>query len=468
MSPEPFVPAPVSRRHFLSLSVTALMGLTACTTGVLDPPGLGVRPSGGGSPIPEVPTGAADFTGSAGTSFTYLAPFAASPDSSLSQDYFLLTPGLFDPNTDEVVAYVHDDSGALEAMIIQDTILSQLYHDPAQNGAWALAPVKIGDTDLDGVVDVVAGRALDAKNQIGQVGSLHVFCRTADAVLHLVQAPDRTWTSTNLNWPVYGNVQPVPPLQLSSDPDGGLFAYWFSGQTFTVNLNWCRVTATSTEEMVYTGVAKFGFPPGTQFSGLARMSRANGQLQIWTFLNTGYVSSAYLIDVDLNASSPQTGAPKPLNPANGLQLAGGLGAVNFHAVFAMDETQPPYVVAESVKGALYLLTYDPDTTDSTHPWHWQSIWSVPTNWQQDRVFAGIRGLTQSESTNRAARADKVLTSTSCSLIRRCRPSRCGCCVRRPPVTRSPTPRHRCSARRFRCRAGRPPRHCRPPAEPARG
>src|SRR5688572_30504372 len=148
-----------------------------------------------------------------GTTTGYRTPYTVTANSSLSEDHFLVRPGKFDASRDKVVTYVHDDTGALEAMVVQAGVLSQLYHDASRDGAWALAPVKVGATDLVGVIDVVAGRPLDSADK---VGALHVFCRTATTVLHLVQSADRSWTSTDLGWNPSPDGSSLPPKTLTA------------------------------------------------------------------------------------------------------------------------------------------------------------------------------------------------------------------------------------------------------------
>jgi hypothetical protein len=328
-------------------------------------------------------------------------------NSSLSEDHFLVRPGKFDPSRDKVVTYVHDDAGALEAMIVQGGVLSQLYHDPSRDGAWALAPVKVGATDLVGVIDVVAGRPLDSADN---VGALHVFCRTATTVLHLVQAHDRSWTATDLAWhPSQGGSS--LSLQTAEDPNGGVFVYWITegteGKFFhPAVLHFCMVDRGPDGETTRAGTATLGTLV-TGLSAVARLSRSAGKLQLWVFTANLYINEVFVFSFDENLDQVAVTKIEPDN--SHVQLAQPLGSIaKFQAVFAMDETKPPFAIAEGKIGQLWTLIYDPETTQPTKPWRWTSIWNMPHNFAQDRAFAGIRGLARSESSDPAARADKVL------------------------------------------------------------
>jgi hypothetical protein len=335
----------------------------------------------------------------------YHLPCTVSWDFSLSEDHFLLEPANFNPATDSVAAYVHDDSGTLEAMIIQGGVLSQLYHDASNNNAWALAPVPGpgGSQDITDAVQVVAGRPLDADNK---VGALHVFCLTKTTVLHLVQASDRSWTATDLRWPAGSGLS---PLRISEDPDGGVFVYWFarSAATMDADLYCCRVRRGVSNEITQTGVTGPVAPFIDQTNAVARLSRSAGKLQLWVFTVTGAIAYVHLADLDENLNSTHLTKIEPANPKANLTQPVGWGA-KFQGVFAMDETKPPYAIAEGRNGQLWTLVYDPETTQPTKPWRWTAIWNGPKNFFQDRTVAGIRALPQSESSDPSARADKVL------------------------------------------------------------
>jgi hypothetical protein len=336
-------------------------------------------------------------------------PYTVTASSSLSEDHFLVRPGKFDPSRDKVVTYVHDDIGTLEAMIVQGGILSQLYHDPSRDGAWALEPVKVGATDVVGVVDVVAGRPLDSADK---VGALHVFCRTATTVLHLVQAADRSWTATDLGWHPSPQVSSLS-LQTAEDPNGGVFVYWITegtgGKYFNdAVVHICMVDRGPDGETTRTGTATGLATLVSGLSAVARLSRSAGNLQLWVFTANLYVNQVFVTSFDENLD--QVGATRVINPDDSrVPLARPLGSVaKFQAVFSMDETKPPYAIAEGKIGQLWTLIYDPETTQPTKPWRWTSIWNMPHNFTQDRAFAGIRSLPRSESSDPAARADKVL------------------------------------------------------------
>src|SRR5688572_4910702 len=276
-----------------------------------------------------------------GTTTGYRTPYTVTANSSLSEDHFLVRPGKFDASRDKVVTYVHDDTGALEAMIVQGGVLSQLYHDPSREGAWALAPVKVGATDVVGVIDVVAGRPLDPADK---VGALHVFCRTATTVLHLVQSTDRSWTSTDLGW------NPSPdgsslPLQTAEDPNGGVFVYWITegtgGKYFNdAVLHFCMVDRGPEGEMSRTGTATGLGTLVRGLSAVARLSRSAGKLELWVFTANLYINQVFVASFDENLNQVGT---RVINPDNiHVPLAHPLGSIaKFQAVFAMDETKPP-------------------------------------------------------------------------------------------------------------------------------
>jgi hypothetical protein len=392
----------LGRRGFLTgFSLLSLSTLAGCTTAdVARTKDVPAQPDSSGGMLavdqrlPAADRVSAENPGGTGR---YQTPYTVSADCSLSEDHFLIKPGRFDATKDKVVTYVHDDDGGLEAMIVQGGVLSQLYHDPSRNGAWALEPVRVGASDVVDVIDVVAGRPLDAGDR---VGALHVFCRTATTVLHLVQAADRSWTSTDLGWPARrGSL----PLQIAEDPNGGVFVYWIAQHTGTyigVDVHFCLVDRDARGETTRTGTATVG-TISQSLSAVARLSRSSGKLQLWVFADVDYINYVFVVDLDQNLNQVGT---------RSFQVnAAPLGSVaKFQAVFAMDETKPPYAIAEGKLGKFWTLIYDPDTTQPTKPWRWTPIWDMPRNLAQDRAFAGIRSLPRGENNDLAARADKVL------------------------------------------------------------
>ncbi len=86
--------------------------------------------------------------GSGGGTVAYQQPYALADDCLLSEDHFLIQPASLDPATDQIIGYPQTGDFAAAAMLVQDGVLSNLYHDPAQNyGTWAIAPVTTGSND---------------------------------------------------------------------------------------------------------------------------------------------------------------------------------------------------------------------------------------------------------------------------------------------------------------------------------
>jgi hypothetical protein len=111
----------------------------------------------------------------AGGGVTYHTPYGIESDCVLSQDHFLVRTGAIDPAKDTVIAYSRAD-GQVEAMLLQNGTVSQVYRDPAVLGGWNIRVVAAGATDM------VAGMStMDTYD-----ATLHVFYRTAAGkVTHL-------------------------------------------------------------------------------------------------------------------------------------------------------------------------------------------------------------------------------------------------------------------------------------------
>lgn len=109
----------------------------------------------------------------------YHAPFALDWSSALSEDHFLVKLGKIDltNNKNKVMAYSRGD-GEVEAVLLQDGTISQVYRDPAAPGGWNSKPIAAGATDM------VAGVA---DNKQGYP-TLHVFYRGASGeIKHLIE-----------------------------------------------------------------------------------------------------------------------------------------------------------------------------------------------------------------------------------------------------------------------------------------
>ena len=146
-------------------------------------------------------------------------PFALESSCVLSEDHFLVKVGKIDPTKDKVVAYSRAD-GQVEALLLQDGTISQVYRDSAAPGGWNVREVAAGATDM------VAGMASDKATNL----HLHVFYRTtANQVRHLQEAPpapDGTSSGQftvveTLDWNASG------PLQITTDVMRNLLVFSF-------------------------------------------------------------------------------------------------------------------------------------------------------------------------------------------------------------------------------------------------
>ena len=118
----------VTRRGFLgTLAAVAVGTMTGCSMGGatdLQEIGGGTarrpsKPAPGGDNAPYAPT----------------QPYQLSSTCELSEDYFLVQNHLIDPAKDTVVAYSRSD-GLVEAIVLQDGVVKQIYRDPTQAGGW--------------------------------------------------------------------------------------------------------------------------------------------------------------------------------------------------------------------------------------------------------------------------------------------------------------------------------------------
>jgi hypothetical protein len=146
-------------------------------------------------------------------------PFALDSSCVLSEDHFLVKVGKIDPATDKVVAYTRPD-GQVEAVLLQNEIISLVYRDPTTAGGWNSHEIAAGATDM------VAGMASDKSMNL----HLHVFYRTTSGqVRHLLQGPSSSdgTSSTQftpvdtLNWSASG------PLQITTDVMRNLLVFSF-------------------------------------------------------------------------------------------------------------------------------------------------------------------------------------------------------------------------------------------------
>lgn len=142
-----FAPAPWSRRRFLgSVSALSVAALAGCGLGDVD---LSDQMGGGG--------GGTGLGGARGSSrplgYTPTGALQLLATSELSEDYFTFTTHKIDPTKDTVIAYSRAD-GEVEAILLQDGSVKQIYRDLTQPGGWNFREVTGAEAD---VVDVVAG-----------------------------------------------------------------------------------------------------------------------------------------------------------------------------------------------------------------------------------------------------------------------------------------------------------------------
>lgn len=196
----------LSRRSFLGISglgAAAVLGLTL--------------ESASGSPRAEGPAPAA--VQALSTDSGPHPPFVLDSSCVLSEDHFLVKVGQIDPTKDKVVAYTRPD-GQVEAVLLQNQIISLVYRDPTAAGGWNSHEIAAGATDM------VAGMASDKSTNL----HLHVFYKTTSGqVRHLLQgAPSSDGTSSTqftpvdtLNWTASG------PLQITTDVMRNLLVFSF-------------------------------------------------------------------------------------------------------------------------------------------------------------------------------------------------------------------------------------------------
>jgi hypothetical protein len=145
----------------------------------------------------------------AGTDSGYHTPFALDASCVLSEDHFLVKVKKIDPTKDKVVAYSRPD-GEVEALLLEDGTITQVYRDPAAAGGWNSRPIAFGATDM------VAGVA---DNKQGYP-TLHVFYRTSDSAVHHLIEDRSDGISSATFTPVEDaqwGAQAKGPLQITND-----------------------------------------------------------------------------------------------------------------------------------------------------------------------------------------------------------------------------------------------------------
>ena len=214
----------------------------------------------------------------AGTDSGYHAPFALDSSCVLSEDHFLVKIRKIDPAKDKVVAYSRAD-GQVEALLLEDGTITQVYRDPGTAGGWHSRPIAFGATDM------VAGVA---DNKQGWP-TLHVFYRTSTwAVHHLVE--DRSDGVSSATFTPVEDVSWGPdvraPLQITNDLYRNLLVFSISPAS-------SQNAADSKLGFTWTG---WGLPGGQTQAGILTgfgMYQANGGLTTGSAV-ISYSFSAFL------------------------------------------------------------------------------------------------------------------------------------------------------------------------------
>lgn len=161
--------------------------------------GSGAGPTGGGAFRPQ-------------------APFALNVGCELSEDYFPVQNHAINPKKDRVVAYSRAD-GEVEAIVLQDGVVKQVYRDASQPGGWNVNPLP----DANGVTAMVAGISAPS----GTPPRLKVcYVKSSGPTTRLFIAvenpsdPGQTppsFTTTSIDW-----TSLAVDLQLTTSWDGGV------------------------------------------------------------------------------------------------------------------------------------------------------------------------------------------------------------------------------------------------------
>jgi hypothetical protein len=139
---------------------------------------------------------AAGGTGDDGpAAYTPQVPYALTSQSVLSEDYFEVVNHSIDTSQgDKVFAYTRAD-GQVEAMVLQDGVVKQIFRDVTQPGGWNVYALP----GAEGVADMVAGVAQPNKNTAPYLAVYYTKATQPDRLVVASQpvtaasAPRRSW-----------------------------------------------------------------------------------------------------------------------------------------------------------------------------------------------------------------------------------------------------------------------------------
>jgi len=256
----------LSRRGFLGISgfgLAAALGVSAQTATANQ---HARRPVAGGMKTASTDSG-------------YHLPFGLDASCVLSEDHFLVKIKKIDPTKAKVVAYSRSD-GQVEALLLEDGTITQVYRDPAAAGAWNSRPIAFGATDIAaGVADNKQGNP-----------TLHVFYRASSgAVQHLIE--DRSDGNSSATFTpvddVQWGVEVKGPLQITNDLYRNLLVFCITPAS--------SLNATDSKlGFTWTG---WGLPGGQTQSGILT---GFGLYQAHGSLTTGSAAISYAAAAFLN------------------------------------------------------------------------------------------------------------------------------------------------------------------------
>jgi hypothetical protein len=258
----------LSRRGFLGIS-----GLGAAAA-------LGISLESANATQHVKRRGTAGVTGASADS-GYHQPFALDASCVLSEDHFLVKVGNIDPANDKVVAYSRTD-GEVEAVLLQNNVISQVYRDPTAAGGWNTREIAAGATDM------VAGVA---DNKQGWP-TLQVFYRTSSGdIKHVIEdLPGSNGVSSGKFTPiddVKWGAQVKGPLQVTNDLYRNLLVFCITPAS----------SKTATDSKLGFHWTGWGHPGGQTQSGVLT---GFGMYQFQAGLTTGSAVISYAFSAFLN------------------------------------------------------------------------------------------------------------------------------------------------------------------------
>jgi hypothetical protein len=307
------------------------------------------------------------------TSSGFHQPITLDSSCVLSEDHFLIKVGQIDPTKDKVVAYTRPD-GQVEAVLLQNQVISLVYRDPTAAGGWNIHEIAAGATDM------VAGMASDKSMNL----HLHLFYRTTSGqVHHAIQGPPSSdgTSSTQftpvdtLNWTASGPLKITTDVlrnllvfsfQPSSAPgktDAHMDYYWtangfHSFDTFTGTLTGFEFDKNSDQSHASAGVTFNGLN-GWVFLFVPDATHSTVRVYDKTLYNSNHSSG------NGNVSSYGQKQPPSLAPAS---------IVSVDHVTTNKYLNLPTAVVRTADQQLYTLTYNPNDIGYTT---WQQLTLPP-------------------------------------------------------------------------------------------